>query len=93
MSDGPKFPHPVSGKITDETKKQIKSAEDRFGVTEGALVRMALESFMPGYLAAQGRPENVEFIEKVSAAVDAKPELKIEIEKLALRALRTRKAA
>lgn len=85
------FPAPVSGRVSEETKAQIAEAHARFGPSESTIVRMALEAFLPGYLAAQGRPENVEFFAKLAAALDARPEIKAEIEKAIRAALRWRK--
>lgn len=86
------YPSPVAGRVKELTKGQIADATERFGATESALVRMALEAFMPGYLAAQGRPENVEFYAKLAATLDGHPELKEQVEILMRRTLR-RKAA
>lgn len=75
------FPHQVAGKVTEAIRGQMNEANEKFGVTDGALVRMALASYMPGYLAAQGSMENIEFLATVGAAVEANPEIKSDLEK------------
>jgi len=82
VKQDPQFPEMAGGKITSVTKQQIRAANEKFGATESAIVRMALESFLPGYLAAQGRPENVEFFAQVSAALNESPTLRSDIEQL-----------
>jgi len=49
------FPCIASGRIPAPVHAQMITARDRYGVTTGALVRMALTAYMPRYLAAQGR--------------------------------------
>ena len=93
MSEKALYPYQAAGKVNDLIRAQMTEANRRFGVTDGALVRMALEAFLPGYLAAQGRPENVEFLAKVSSALENKPELKEEIERVVRVGLRKGKAA
>jgi hypothetical protein len=87
------YPHPISGKIGSTLLEQIEAANLRFGVTPGALVRMALESFLPAYLAAQGRQEHIELFAKVTAAIEVRPEVKPEIERIARQAMRKARAA
>lgn len=73
------FPSPVSGRVSEETKAQIEQATERFGPSESTIVRMALESFLPGFLTAQGRPENVEFFAELSEAINQRDPLREEI--------------
>ena len=73
------FPHSVGGRVSDETFDQIKQAEAKFHVTEGAMVRAALEAFMPGFLAGGSAKE---FSAKVAEAVENDPRAKAEVEKI-----------
>lgn len=93
VSEKPAYPHQAAGKVTDAIRAQMTEANDRFGVTDGALVRMALEAFLPGYLAAQGRPENVELISKITAAIHHRPEMKGELEQFLRQRSRPRRPA
>lgn len=68
------YPHPVGGRISDDTKSQLDEAIRR-GPTEGKLVRMALEDYLPRYLAGQTHTENAEFIKKVGTAIRRRPSL------------------
>lgn len=70
----------------------MNQANERFGVTDGALVRMALESFLPGYLAAQGRSEHMAFFAQVGEGLKKDPSLKPEIEKLLRTAVRSQRS-
>lgn len=74
------YPHPVSSKVGDAERSQMDEAIRRFGVTDGALCRMALQAFLPGYLAAQGRPEHTEVLAKTAAVLAEKPALKADLE-------------
>lgn len=71
----------------------MDEANTRFGVTDGALVRMALEAYMPGYLAAQGKTEYMDLFSQLGAALKRNPALKDEIEKLTRTALRIQRRA
>ena len=94
MSDKVAFPHQAGGKITTETRQKMNEAIERFGVTDGALVRMALEDYLPRYLAAQGQNEHVELFSKIGAALKARPDLAGDLDQLIKRGLRAgRKAA
>jgi antitoxin component of RelBE/YafQ-DinJ toxin-antitoxin module len=44
------FPAIAAGKIRTATKAQIAAATARYGVSESALVRMALEYYAPRFL-------------------------------------------
>ncbi|HYB97501.1 MAG TPA: hypothetical protein VEC57_00010 [Candidatus Limnocylindrales bacterium] len=57
MNDDSGFTVPVSAKITPNSKGLLEEAYKRFGVREGALVRMAVEDYVPRYLANHGRPD------------------------------------
>lgn len=87
-AEGPRYSEPVSAKISADTKAQLEQAEERFGVTEGACVRMALEAFLPGYLAGQGKPEHRELLAEITSAVTARPELRSELPDFIRRKLR-----
>jgi hypothetical protein len=82
------YPSPVSGRVSEATKAQIGCASTRFGPTESTIVRMALESFLPGYLAGLHNPEHTEFLNQVASVIDAHPELKARIEKILREVLR-----
>ena len=82
VSEKTQYPYQAAGKVTEEIKAKMSEANERFGVTDGALVRMALESFLPSYLAAAGRPENIEFLATVGAAAQANDAVKPAVEKL-----------
>ena len=93
MSEKTQYPHQTAGKVTDAIREKMTEANTRFGVTDGALVRMALEAFLPSYLAAAGRADNIEFLATVGAAVEANPEIKADLEKyLKTRVRKTRTA-
>lgn len=86
-------PVPVSGKIKTATLTLIDQARERFGVTASALVRMALEDYVPRYLAGQGKPQHAELFAKLADALDAKPELEAELHQIARKGVRRRRAA
>lgn len=89
-----RYPHHAAGKVTAEIRAQMDEANRRFGVTDGALVRMALEDYLPRYLAAQGQTANLDLLAKVGAAVKSRPDLAPEIHTLIKRSIRAgRKAA
>lgn len=94
MSDKLLFPNLVAGKIDDATQDLVDAAQKKYGVTTGALVRMALQSFLPGYLIS-GQPEGgaQEFLASVAEAVADDPKLKPKIEALVARTLRGKEAA
>lgn len=79
MNDNTGLPHLAAGKISQATQDMMDQAKDRFGVKGGALVRMALEDFMPRYLS-QGQGE--EFAAKVAKAVDGDEGAKAEVERV-----------
>jgi hypothetical protein len=82
------YPHPISGKVDDSVRELMDNAIARFGATDSALIRMALESWLPGYIAAHARTEHLELFAKVGAAIRQRPELATEIEKLTRSTLR-----
>lgn len=88
MSDETLYPYQAGGKITKETHEQMIEAKKKFGATPGALTRMALEAYMPGYLAAQGRTEDIETLAKVSAALIECPAIKDKLNEFLENALR-----
>jgi hypothetical protein len=75
------FPAQAAGKIRQKTKDQITEAQRRFGATPGAIVRMALEDFMPRYLSAAGRTEHLDFLAALAADLAAAPDLQADLEK------------
>lgn len=89
MAEGIQYPHQAAGKVNDAIRELMNAANQRFGVTDGALVRMALEDYLPRYLAAQGRPEHIELFAQLEAALKRNPALKDELEKLTRAALRS----
>lgn len=88
MSAPTEYPIVVAGRINPAVRSQLDEANERFGVTDGALVRMALERFMPGYLAAQGRTEYLDLFAALGAALTRNPALKPELERLTRSGLR-----
>jgi hypothetical protein len=82
MSEEIELPEVVAGRISKATYEQMLDAKKKFGVTAGVLVRMALDAYMPSYLAAAGRPENIEFLATVGAAAQANDAVKPAVEKL-----------
>ena len=89
MADGIQFPHQAAGKVNDAIREQMTAANQRFGVTDGALVRMALEDFLPRYMAAQGRTEHIELLAQLEAALRRTPALKEELEKVIRASMRS----
>jgi hypothetical protein len=87
------FPRQIAGRVTAETGALIDEAEQRFGVTEGALVRMAVEDYLPRFLANQGRPQHAELFAKLAQAIDERPELLNEVTALTRKAVRRRGVA
>lgn len=87
------FPAQAAGKIRQKTKDQITEAQQRFGATPGAIVRMALEDFMPRYLAAAGRSDHMDFLVSLAADLAAAPELQADLERFRLLWLRDPAAA
>lgn len=83
----------VGGRVSLETGVLIDEAEEKFGVTEGALVRMAMDDYMPRYLSNQGRPQYGELFTQLAQAIDEKPELLTELQKLARKSTRRQRAA
>lgn len=93
MSNEQTLSVPLSAKISPVLRQQLDEATRKFGPTDGALVRMALEAFLPGYLAAQGREENADFLAAVGAAVADNPSLKPKLEKFLKKEIRRPVAA
>jgi hypothetical protein len=87
------FPVQVAGRVTQETGNQIAEAIGQFGVTEGALVRMALEDYMPRYLANQGKPQHAELFAKLAQALDENPRLEAELAVFTRKSARRRTAS
>lgn len=87
------FPHPVSGRVSDETLRQIAEAAEKFKVTEGALVRAALEDFMPRYLKNQAQHKHAALFDALSVALDETPELAHTLDKLTRKTTRQRRTA
>jgi hypothetical protein len=87
------YPKLAAGRVSKETADLIQQAEETFGVTEGALVRMALDDYMPRYLANQGKPQHAELFAKLSVALDARPELEKELSQLAKNSIRRSRTA
>lgn len=71
----------------------MSEAEVRFGVKPGTLVRMALEDFMPRYLAVSGRTEHLEFVAQIIGALSECPEMKPALEDFLRKKLRSAKPA
>jgi hypothetical protein len=69
----------------------MTEACDRFGTSEGALVRRALEDYMPRFLANAGRPQHSELFAKLATAIEEKPELAVELEQMAKKSTRRRR--
>jgi hypothetical protein len=88
------FPRVVGGRITNETGELIDHAETRFGVTEGALVRMALEDFLPRFIANRGSEteEHVQLVACLSAEMKKDESFKQQVSELLPRAVRRRLA-
>jgi hypothetical protein len=93
MAEGVQYPHQAAGKVGDAVREQMTAAIQRFGVTDGALVRMALEDFLPRYLAAQGRGGDTDLIAQIGEALKRNPALKGEIEALIRKSLRNQRRA
>ncbi len=75
------YPHPVGGRIADSTNQLLQDAK-RSGATEGALVRMALEDYLPRYIAGRVGSEQAEVVEKVREAIRRRPSLVAQIQEL-----------
>lgn len=89
----PEYPKQIGGRITAETALMVEKAEADFGVTEGALVRMALEDYMPRYLANQGKPQHAELFAQLATALDERPEIETELKQLAKKSIRRARTA
>jgi hypothetical protein len=87
------FPKLAAGRVSLETAALIAKAEMAFGVTEGALVRMALEDYMPRYLAHQGKPQFAQLFARLATALGEKPELEAELSALAKKSIRRSRTA
>lgn len=84
------FPAPVSGRVSEATKTQVGEAVAKFGATESTIVRLALEAFVPGYIAGAFNPANADLLTQIGALVSQHPELKPALEEWLRRALRSR---
>lgn len=87
------FPALAAGKIRQHTRDEMMEAQRRFGATPGALTRMALEDFMPRYLAAAGRTQHLDFLAALAADLAAQPDLQADLEKFRTLWLRDPRAA
>lgn len=87
MSD---FPKQVAGRITAETAEQLQEAIQKFHTNEGALVRAALDKFLPAFLAGG---DAAEFSAKVAEATKDDAELRGKIERLLRASQRAKRTA
>ncbi len=85
------YPHQLNGRVSDETREQMTEAINRFATNDGALVRAALEDYMPRFLANAGRPQHAELFAKLATAIEDKPELATELAQIARKSTRRRR--
>lgn len=83
----------VNTLVDEETAKTLEQIERDFGPKPPAVVRLALADFLPRYLAAQGRTENVDLFAQIGEALKRNPALKGEIEALIRKGLRNQRRA
>lgn len=78
----------VNTDLDPETAEILKKIHRDYGPKPPAVVRLALADFLPRYVAANGRIEDMEFFTLLGAALKKNPGLKAEIEKLTRGTLR-----
>jgi hypothetical protein len=77
------YPHLVSGRVSSKTLEQVNEAIARFKSSEGALVRAAMEDYMPRFLRNQGEPKHEELFSKLATALEENPDLRNKLTRLA----------
>lgn len=87
------FPNFIGVRVGDATNTLIKQAKKQFGVSGMALGRMALDDFMPRYMATSSRGIDAKLMAQIAESIRVNPKLSEVYRKTAKDGIRRGKAA